>query len=77
MIINLIFDQSGGAGFADFKSGVVSAALILEKAITDPITVTIEVGWGQFPTDHSLITRERQRRSPISPSSPLRRLRAL
>jgi hypothetical protein len=56
MIINLIFDQSGGAGFASFSAGVMSAASILEKAITDPITVTLEVGWGQFPTDHSPIT---------------------
>jgi hypothetical protein len=29
---------------------------MLEKAITNPITVTIEVGYGQFPTDQSLIT---------------------
>ena len=56
MIINLIFDQSSGAGFASFKTGVETAALMLEKAITNPITVTIEVGYGQFPTDHSLIT---------------------
>ena len=56
MIIKLIFDQSGGPGFAAFKTGVETAALMLEKAITDPITVTIEVGYGQFPTDQSPIT---------------------
>ena len=56
MIINLIFDQSSGVGFAAFQAGVEAAALMLEQAITDPITVTIEVGWGQFPTDHSSIT---------------------
>jgi hypothetical protein len=44
MIIKLIFDQSGGSGFAAFKTGVETAALMLEKAITNPITVTIEVG---------------------------------
>jgi hypothetical protein len=55
MIINLIFDQSGGPGFASFVSGVESAALILDRAITDPITVTIEIGYGEFPTDHSSI----------------------
>lgn len=53
MIINLIFDQSGGAGFASFVSGVESAALILEEAITDPISVTIEIGYGVFPNDPS------------------------
>src|SRR5690242_20768518 len=53
MIINLIFDQSNAP--AAFKAAVTSAAVILEKAITDPITVTIEVGYGEFPTDHSSI----------------------
>jgi hypothetical protein len=48
MIINLIFDQSSGQGFASFKSGVETAALMLDKAITNAITVTIEVGYGQF-----------------------------
>ena len=56
MIIKLIFDQSGGSGFAAFKTGVETAALMLEKAITNPITVTIEVGYGEFPTDHTAIT---------------------
>jgi hypothetical protein len=56
MIINLIFDQSGGSQFASFKAGVETAASMLEQAITDPITVTIEIGWGVFPTDQSPIT---------------------
>jgi hypothetical protein len=55
MIIKLIFDQTD-APPASFTSGVEAAALILEKAITNPITVTIEVGYGQFPTDRSQIT---------------------
>ncbi len=54
MIINLIFDQSNAP--ASFTSQVTSAALMLERAITDPITVTIEVGYGVFPTDQSPIT---------------------
>jgi hypothetical protein len=53
MIINLIFDQNPPASFT---SAITSAAQILDQAITDPITVTIEVGYGVFPTDHSPIT---------------------
>jgi hypothetical protein len=76
MIIKLIFDQSGGSGFAAFKTGVETAALMLEKAITNPITVTIEVGYGEFPTDHT-VPAGRRKLSPISTSSPRLRLRTL
>ena len=49
MIINLIFADSSAP--ASFRSAVQTAALMLEKAITDPITVNIEVGYGHYPTD--------------------------
>jgi hypothetical protein len=54
MIINLVFVD--GNVPASFKSAVTSAAVILEKAITDPITVTIQVGYGHFPGDTTPIT---------------------
>jgi hypothetical protein len=61
MIINLIFDQNPPASF---KSAITSAALILDKAITDPITVTIKVGYGVFPTDHSSIPSQAAEAEP-------------
>jgi len=61
MIINLIFDQNPPASF---KSAITSAALILDKAITDPITVTIKVGYGVFPTDHSSIPSQAAQAEP-------------
>ena len=67
MIIKLIFDQSNAP--ASFTSAVESAALMLEKAITDPITVTIEVGYGRFPTDNSLITNGAAEGEPADGSS--------
>ena len=67
MIIKLIFDQSSGPGFAAFKTGVETAALMLEKAITNPITVTIEVGYGLFPTDHTRLPVGRRRRAQSRP----------
>ena len=48
MIINLVFVDSNVP--TSFTSAVTSEALILERAITDPITVTIKVGYGHFPT---------------------------
>jgi len=54
MIINLVFVDSNVP--APFTSAVTSAALILERAITDPITVTIEVGYGHFPGETAPIT---------------------
>jgi hypothetical protein len=77
MIIKLIFDQSGGSGFAAFKTGVETAALMLEKAITNPITVTIEVGYGEFPPTTPRLPAGRRKLSPISTSSPRLRLRTL
>jgi hypothetical protein len=61
MIINLIFDQNPPASFT---SAINSAALILDRAITDPITVTIEVGYGVFPTDHSPVTDQLAQAEP-------------
>jgi hypothetical protein len=54
MIINLVFVDPNVP--TSFTSAVTSAALMLEKAITDPITVTIQVGYGHFPGDPKTIT---------------------
>ncbi len=49
MIINLIFDSSANNAPASFKAAIQQAAAILEAAITDPITVTIKIGYGVYP----------------------------
>jgi hypothetical protein len=47
MKINLIFDQPNAP--ASFKNAVQKAASMLDAAITNDITVNIEVGYGTFP----------------------------
>ena len=46
MIINLVFANNAPASF---KAAVQQAAAILDAAITDPITVTIKIGYGVYP----------------------------
>jgi hypothetical protein len=49
MIINLIYDSSANNAPASFKAAMQQAAAILDAAITNPITVTIKVGYGVWP----------------------------
>ena len=48
MDINLEFDANAQAAPQSFRDGVQAAANILDSAIFDPITVNIEVGYGEY-----------------------------
>ena len=48
LTINLEFDPNALAAPQSFRDGVQAAANILDAAILDPITVNIEVGYGEF-----------------------------
>ena len=76
MIINLIYDASANNAPASFKAALQQAAAILDAAITNPITVNIEVGYGDWP-DRAVVQfpANRLRGGPTMVSSfPLRRL---
>ena len=48
LVINLEFDANALAAPASFRAGIEAAAAILEAAITDPITVNVAVGYGEY-----------------------------
>jgi hypothetical protein len=48
MQINLSFDQSTSTAPSWFVSAIQSAANILGNSILNPVTVTIQVGWGEI-----------------------------
>jgi hypothetical protein len=59
MQINLIYDSSVNAAPAAFKSAMAAAASFLDGLIVNPITVNIQVGYGEddngaFPIGGSL-----------------------
>jgi serralysin len=64
MIINLVYDPSANNAPASFKAALQQAAAILDAAITDPITVTIEVGYGEYPQDQSPVTNGASKGGP-------------
>ena len=45
--INLIWDPSVSSAPPEFEAAVSYAAQFLEQLITDPVTVNIDVGWGE------------------------------
>ena len=47
MKINFIYDSSCNAAPSAFKTALQAGADIIDKAIINPITVTIQVGWGE------------------------------
>ena len=47
MQINLSWDSSVSSAPAGFEAAVEQGAAILDQAIINPITVTIQVGWGE------------------------------
>ena len=47
MIINLVYDQVDGALPAGFKSTINSVVQFFEARFADPITITIDVGFGE------------------------------
>jgi hypothetical protein len=47
MQINFIYDSSCNAAPAAFKTALQTGANIIDSAITNPITVNIQVGWGE------------------------------
>lgn len=53
MQINVIYDPSVANAPAGFKTGVMDAVAYLEKEFTNPITITIAVGYGEV--DGSLL----------------------
>src|SRR5262249_52263099 len=48
MIINLTFDQSPGSLPSGFVASIQAAAHFLESIFTDPITINIDVGYGEI-----------------------------
>ena len=48
MQINLIWDSSVNAAPAGFEPAIVTAANAIDALITNPITVNIQVGWGEI-----------------------------
>src|SRR5262249_41414233 len=48
MIINLTFDQSPGSLPSGFVASIQAAASFLESIFTDPITINIDVGYGEI-----------------------------
>ena len=46
--INLEWDPNALAAPQSFRNSVQAAAAVLEAAIYDPITVNIEVGYGEY-----------------------------
>ena len=48
LTINLKYDANALAAPQSFRDGVQAAANVLEAAIDDPITVTIEVGYTEY-----------------------------
>jgi len=48
LTINLEWDPNALAAPQSFRNGVQAAANVLEAAIDDPITVNVEVGYGEF-----------------------------
>ena len=56
MKMNLVYETSANSAPANFFSGLNTAAQILDAAIATPITVNIQVGYGdifdtQYPDD--------------------------
>ena len=47
MQINLIYDRSVAAAPAAFKTAMTAAAGFLDELIVNPITVNIQVGYGE------------------------------
>lgn len=47
MQINFVYDASVNSAPAAFKTALQTAATILDNAIANPITETIQVGWGE------------------------------
>jgi hypothetical protein len=45
--INLIYDSSAATAPAAFKTAMAAAATFLDDLILNPITVNIQVGWGE------------------------------
>jgi hypothetical protein len=48
LAFNLIFDASVASAPAGFESGMTAACLALSAIFTNPITVTLDVGWGEI-----------------------------
>lgn len=48
MHINLIYDANALLAPQSFRDGVQAAATMLEEALTDPITINIQVGYGEY-----------------------------
>jgi hypothetical protein len=54
MQINVVYDPSVGNAPAGFTSAITNAVSYLEKLFTNPVTITIDVGYGEvdgFPLD--------------------------
>jgi hypothetical protein len=61
MLINLIFQQSIASLPASFVAALEKAASMLDAAVTDNITVNIEVGYGDYPQDTARLQMGPQR----------------
>jgi hypothetical protein len=48
VIINIIYDSSVSSAPAGFTAAVTDAVQFYEHAFTDPITITIDVGWNEI-----------------------------
>ncbi len=48
MDLNLIYETSTNSAPAGFRTALTAAANYLDKLITNPITVNIQVGWGDY-----------------------------
>jgi hypothetical protein len=48
MQINLVYDSSVGSAPEAFKTAMTTAANYLDNLFTDPITINIAVGWGEY-----------------------------
>lgn len=48
MTINLVFDSNAQSAPQRFRDGMQAAANIIDAAFSDPVTINIEVGFGEF-----------------------------
>jgi hypothetical protein len=54
MTINLVFDSNAQSAPQSFRDGMQTAASIIDAAFSDPVTINIEVGFGEFPGGGSI-----------------------
>ena len=47
LIINIIYDSSANSAPAAFKTAISYVVNLLEATFTDPVTINIDVGWGE------------------------------